>query len=54
MRDAKHYQKKMAYWLLKAQDATSRKQAQRAIKKYNKHQRRYFLVYNEGIQEDHP
>ena len=54
MRDAHHYQEKMAYWLLKAQDATTRKQAKKALRKFSKHQRRYFLAYHKSIEEQDP
>ena len=54
MKDPKHYQQKMAYWLLQAQDATTRKRAKKCLRKYSKHQRRYFLAYTEGIQEEQP
>ena len=52
MKTPQHYQDKMAKWLLRAQEAATRKQAQKALRKFKKHQARYSQAYNEGIRED--
>jgi hypothetical protein len=50
MKSAKHYQSKMVKWLLKAEEAITRKKAMKALKKFNKHQTSYSKCYDQEVQ----
>ena len=50
MKSARHYQLKMAKWLMKAEDAITRKKAIKALKKFKKHQTSYSECYDQEAQ----
>jgi oligoendopeptidase F len=50
MKSARHYQLKMAKWLMKAEDAITRKKAIKALKKFKKHQTSYSKCYDQEAQ----
>ena len=54
MKNARHYQEKMALWLQRAQEAITRKDAKRAIKKFKKSQRRYKECYDLEVDTGNP
>jgi len=51
MKDPNYYQGKMLKWLQLAQLATNRSDAKKCVKKFSKHQKRYFMAYNQDIDQ---
>jgi len=52
MKDPDFYQAKMLKWLQRAQEAVTRSDAKKCVKKFSKHQKRYTKAYNQDINQD--